>query len=416
MGNTAPTTFHAARRATLTGALALALIAGVSPMGPPLAQAGPGTGTLPAATIQAVGVKSTVKTTVKTASATATPTPAQTLAKMTIEQRVGQVLMMGVPATGASKSDLSTLTTYKVGNVFLKGRNYAGLASAKAVIAKLNATVGSSSTGGQKRFIATDQEGGYVQVLQGPGFSVMPTALKQGTWSTATIKAYATTWAKQLKAAGVNVNLAPVADTVPSAAFAPYNSPIGYWHREFGYTSAHVSADVAAFTAGMRAGGVAPVVKHFPGLGRVTRNTDTSSNVKDTITPRTSAYIRPFANAIKTGTRWVMVSNAYYTKIDPTHVGPFSSTIMKSMLRGDLKFTGVVISDDMCSAAQLSPWSYATRAKNFFNAGGTMMLCVDASAIPTIAKALVSEAKSSPAFLSKINAAALEVLDTRAGK
>ena len=350
------------------------------------------------------------------AAAAAAPTPKQTLAKLTLEQRVGQVLMMGVPATGASTSDLSTLTKYKIGNVFLKGRSSSGVKSTKAVVAKINATVSTSSTGGQKRFVATDQEGGNVQVLKGPGFSVMPTALRQGTWSTTTLRSNATTWAKQLSAAGINVNLAPVADTVPSAAFAPYNSPIGYWHREYGYTSGHVANDVAAFAQGMRAGGVAPVVKHFPGLGRVTRNTDTSSNVKDATTTRTSAYIKPFAKAIDGGTRWVMVSNAYYTKIDAGHPGPFSSTIMKTMLRKDLGFTGVVISDDMCTAKQLSPWSYATRAKNFFNAGGTMMLCVNAAAIPAIHKALVAEAKASPAFRAKIDAAALEVLETRAGK
>lgn len=397
MSNLAPQHLHFSHRLALAGVLALVLAAGVSPLASQLSNPG-------LANIQPAAVR------------TAAPTPAQILAKMSIEQRIGQVLMMGVPATGASSSDLSTLTTYKIGNVFLKGRNYKGLASAKSVIAKINSTVSTSSTAGQKRFIATDQEGGYVQVLQGTGFSVMPTALKQGTWSTTTLKSQATTWAKQLKAAGVNVNLAPVADTVPSAAFAPYNSPIGYWHREFGYTSTHVANDVAAFTSGMKAGGVAPVVKHFPGLGRVTKNTDTSSGVRDSITTRTSAYVKPFATAINSGTRWVMVSNAYYTNIDSIHIGPFSSTIMKSMLRTQLKFTGIVISDDMCAAQQLSPWSYATRAKNFFNAGGTMMLCVNASAIPTIQKALVAQAKANPAFAAKINAAALEVLETRAGK
>lgn len=404
MSNLAHELLHFSRRMTLAGALVLALAAGVSPLTPQLQNA------------DAEASMSSTQSIQPTALSTAVPTPAQVLAKMSIEQRVGQVLMMGVPATGASSNDLSTLTTYKIGNVFLKGRNYKGLASAKSVIAKINSTVSTSSTAGQKRFIATDQEGGYVQVLQGTGFSAMPTALKQGTWSTTTLKSQATKWAKQLKTAGVNVNLAPVADTVPSAAFAPYNSPIGYWHREFGYTSTHVANDVAAFTAGMKAGGVAPVVKHFPGLGRVTKNTDTSSGVRDSITTRTSAYIKPFAAAINSGTRWVMVSNAYYTNIDSTHIGPFSSTIMRSMLRTQLKFTGIVISDDMCAAQQLSPWSYATRAKNFFNSGGTMMLCVNASAIPTIQNALVAQAKASPAFAAKINAAALEVLETRAGK
>lgn len=382
----------------LTGALALALAMSLSPISPPMATAGQG----PAVTAPAA-VKS------------AAPTPAQILATLTLDQRVGQVLMMGVPATGASATDLSILTRNKIGNILLKGRSYSGITATKAVVSRLNATVSKATTGGQGRFIATDQEGGYVQVFKGPGFSVMPTALHQGTWSAATLKAAATTWARQLRAAGINVNLAPVADTVPSAAFAPYNSPIGYWHREYGFTSAHVASEVAAFAAGMRAGGVAPVVKHFPGLGRVTRNTDTSSNVKDTITPRYSTYRIPFIKAIAGGTRWVMVSNAIYTQIDPSHVGPFSSTIMKTMLRGDMGFSGIVISDDMCTAQQLSPWSYATRARNFFNAGGTMMLCVDDTAIPTIHQALVAAAKASPAFRAKIDAAALKVIEVRAG-
>lgn len=89
-------------------------------------------------------------------------TPTQALKTLSLEQRVGQVLMMGVPATGASATDLSILTKYKVGNVFLKGRSYAGFTISKSVVTKLNATVSLSSTGGQKRFIATDQEGGYV--------------------------------------------------------------------------------------------------------------------------------------------------------------------------------------------------------------------------------------------------------------
>jgi len=283
-------------------------------------------------------------------------------------------------------------------------------------VARLNATVGAATTGGQRRFVATDQEGGYVQALQGPGFSTIPTALRQGTWSAGTLTAAATTWARQLRAAGVTVNLAPVADTVPGAAFASHNAPIGYWQREYGYSPGSVAHDVAAFVAGMRAGGVAPVAKHFPGLGRVTRNTDTSTNVKDTVTPRNSTYRTPFIRAIAGGTRWVMVSNAIYTRIDPAHVGPFSPVIMRTMLRHDLGFTGIVVSDDLCAARQLSPWSHATRAKAFFNAGGTMLLCVDAQAVPTIHRALVAQALASPAFRVRISAAALEVLETRAGR
>ena len=109
----------------------------------------------------------------------------------------------------------------------------------------------------------------------------------------------ATTWAKQLASAGVNLNLAPVADTVPSAAFAPSNAPIGAKQRQFGYTPSTVSSHASAFTKGMRAGGVMVSAKHFPGLGRVTGNTDTTSGVTDRTTTRTDSYLTPFKASAK---------------------------------------------------------------------------------------------------------------------
>ena len=259
-------------------------------------------------------------------------------------------------------------------------------------------------------FVATDQEGGYVQVLKGSGFSALPAALVQGSWATATLRERATSWGRQLARAGVNVNLAPVADTVPSASFAPSNAPIGHWKREYGYDPATVSGASRAFSAGMLAAGVDPVIKHFPGLGRVTKNTDTSRNVTDTKTTRQDADLKPFVDGIAAGNDWVMVSNAHYSKIDAKNIAPFSSTIMRSMLREDLGFNGIIVSDDMCDAEQLAPWSPGTRALRFFEAGGTMMLCVDAPKMPAIANALYAEASKDPAFAGLIDAAALHVL------
>lgn len=341
--------------------------------------------------------------------------PAAQLAKLTLDQRVGQVLMAGVPAAGADKATLATITKYKVGNVFLKGRSSKGTAGTRAVVRKLEATVSAKTTGGIRRFTATDQEGGYVQVLSGKGFSRIPTALAQGRWSAATLRARAKTWARQLRSAGVTVNLAPVADVVPKAE-AARNAPIGYFDREYGYTAASVAADTTAFARGMADGGVAPVLKHFPGLGRVTGNTDTAVGVTDTKTTRTDANLKPYRTGIPAGVRWVMVSSAYYRRIDAKRIAAFSPTVLKTMLRKDLRFTGIIVSDDLCDAAQLSPWSYAQRAVKFFSAGGTMLLCVDAKAVPAMHQALVAQAKKDPASRARINAAALVVLRTKAGK
>ncbi|BAS17103.1 beta-hexosaminidase [Arthrobacter sp. Hiyo8] len=85
----------------------------------------------------------------------------------------------------------------------------------------------------------------------------------------------------------MNVDLAPVLDTVPSPEFAPSNKPIGAFKREYGFNPAAVSEHGNAMADGLRDAGVAPVVKHFPGMGRVSLNTDVSANVHDTETTRT---------------------------------------------------------------------------------------------------------------------------------
>ncbi|VXB01942.1 Beta-N-acetylhexosaminidase [Arthrobacter sp. 9V] len=356
--------------------------------------------------------------------AAASPAPApgtvsaaeQQLAGLSLEQRVGQLFMVAAKATGAEPATLQALTKYHAGNVYLSGRSKAGTAPTANVVSSLTSTVSIATTGGVPLFVATDQEGGYVQVLSGPGFSTIPTALVQASSGAAKLRSDAATWGKELRSVGVNVNLAPVLDTVTSPQFAPSNAPIGHFQREYGYDPANVSLLGNAFADGMRDAGVAPVVKHFPGLGRVIPNTDVSSDVRDTATTRTDPSLEPFHTAIQAGTRWVMVSNAYYDKIDPANIAPFSPTIMDTMLRADAGFTGIVLSDDLCSAAQLEAWSDADRALNFFGAGGTMLVCADPTSIPAMHQAVVQKAAADPSFRAKVDAAALTVLRVKAGQ
>ncbi|WP_223940563.1 glycoside hydrolase family 3 N-terminal domain-containing protein [Arthrobacter sp. StoSoilB22] len=338
------------------------------------------------------------------------------LAALSLEQRVGQLFMVASKATGAEPGTMEALTKYHAGNVYLSGRSKAGTAPTAAVVSSLTGTVSAATTGGLPLFVATDQEGGYVQVLSGPGFSTIPAALVQASSGAAKLRADAATWGKELRRVGVNVNLAPVLDTVTSPEFAPSNAPIGHFQREYGYDPGNVSLLGNAFADGMKDAGVAPVVKHFPGLGRVVPNTDVSKNVRDTTTTRDDPALEPFHTAIASGTKWVMVSNAYYDKIDPANIAPFSATIMDAMLRADAGFTGIVLSDDLCSAAQLEAWSDADRALNFFGAGGTMLVCADPTSIPAMHQAVVQKATSDPAFRAKVDAAALTVLQVKAGQ
>jgi beta-N-acetylhexosaminidase len=108
--------------------------------------------------------------------------PAAVLAGMSEQQRVGQLFMAGVPAAGPIGSATSTdVTTYHTGSVILTGRSSAGVAATRQLTGQLQGLATSAATGGVPLLVGTDQEGGYVQVLSGPGFSAMPTALSQGT-------------------------------------------------------------------------------------------------------------------------------------------------------------------------------------------------------------------------------------------
>lgn len=335
------------------------------------------------------------------------------LATLNSQEKIGQILMAGIPATGSSAQDRANISENSLGNVFLRGRSSAGVSGTKTVVDRVKKTISSGQNIEIAPWVSTDQEGGLVQVLKGNGFSSIPSGKTQGSWNPQRLEQDAAQWAQELAKAGINVNLAPVADIVPSAGFAPSNAPIGYFGREYGFTPQEVSDSTRAFSRGMLEAGVAPVVKHFPGLGRVTKNTDVAKNVTDTKTTRNDPYLEPFKDAIVDGNEWIMISNAYYSKIDPKNIAPFSSTIMRGMLRDDLGFTGLIITDDVCDATQLSPWSLATRATKFFEAGGTVLLCVESSKTATIAKALSAKVAQDPAFAKLVDAAALKVLESK---
>jgi beta-N-acetylhexosaminidase len=330
--------------------------------------------------------------------------------RMSQAQRIGQLFMVGGAATGVGSATLSAIGSYHVGNVILTGRSARGVSATRAVTNGLQARAGSSATGGVPLFVSSDQEGGYVQVLSGPGFSAIPQALTQGGWSTSTLQAAAQHWGGQLAAAGVNLNLAPVLDTVP---VGQVNPPIGYYNREYGHTPDAVAPHGAAVVRGLAQAGVASTVKHFPGLGRVTANTDTTAGVTDYVTTATDPYLVPFQAGIAAGAPFVMMSSAYYRRIDAARPAVFSPTVIGSVLRGRLGFGGVVISDDLGSAKQVAAWSPGQRAVNFLAAGGDMVLTVDPSLIPAMVGAVSTRAAGDAGFRAQVNAAALLVLKTK---
>jgi beta-N-acetylhexosaminidase len=351
---------------------------------------------------------------VRLTSAPAAPRTARAvLAEMTLRQRVGQLFMVGTPATSADSATLSSITERHVGSVILTGRSFGGVSTPARVAASVQARATRAATDGVRLLVATDQEGGAVQVLHGPGLSEMPSALEQGRWLPSRLRRQAGGWADQLRRAGVNMDLAPVVDTVPGPEAAEHNPPIGAFDREFGYRVSVVRAHGLAFERGMTDHRVVPTLKHFPGLGRVHANPDTTTGVTDRVTTRHDAYLRPFQASIADGVPAVMMSTAYYSRLDRRHLAAFSPFVIRRMLRGDLGFRGVVVSDDLANARQVSPWSYGARAVMFLRAGGDLVLTVNPRSVPAMYGAVLARATSSADFRRRVARSALRVLELK---
>jgi beta-N-acetylhexosaminidase len=326
---------------------------------------------------------------------------------MSEPERVGQLLMVDCSSTGVQPATVTAITQYHVGSVILDGTSYAGMAETRAVTDQVQ-RLAPADVG---LFVSTDQEGGLVQRLQGPGFTRIVSGVEQGMIAPARLRGYAKGWGGELRRAGVNVNLAPVLDVVP-AGFGP-NPPIGDLDREFGHTPAVVTSHGLAVARGMTAAGVDVTVKHFPGLGRVTGNTDTTSGVTDTVTTRDDPYLAPFRAAVRAGVPFVMMSTAIYSQIDPATPAAFSRRIVTGMLRSDLGFRGLIISDDLGGARQVAGYSVGQRAVRFVAAGGDVVLTVDANQAGEMTAALLARAQRNPSFKRKVDAAALLVLQEK---
>lgn len=333
------------------------------------------------------------------------------IAGLSLAERVGQLFMVGTTASAAQRVTLAAIAQRHVGSVFLSGRSTVGVTATARVVAQFTSLVNASTTGGVPLLVATDQEGGRVQVLKGAGFSAIPSALVQGRMTTDALRASAQTWGAQLHAAGVNMDLAPVAGLVGSAAVAARNPPIGALQREFGFTSSIVISHADAFRAGLSASGIQPVIKHFPGLGYVGANTDTRSGVTDTVIGSHGINVGIYRSEIAAGARCIMVSSAIYRRIDRSAPGIFSPVVVRGLLRDQLGFTGVIMSDDLSAARQVAAYPPGDRAIQAIQAGADLLLdSANPTVAPQMVDAVLAKAEQDSAFRQEVDAAARRIV------
>ena len=161
---------------------------------------------------------------------------------------------------------------------------------------------------------------------------------------------------------------------------------------------------------GLTSRGAIATLKHFPGLGRIKNNTDTSSTgITDDTTTSTDPYLTPFRSGISAGAGMVMISLAWYPKIDAANQAAFSHTIITTILRGNLGFHGVVVSDSL-SAVAVQHISVGQRAVRFIAAGGDIALTGAATDIPAMESAILAKLGSRSTCAAQVSAAVHRVL------
>ncbi len=313
----------------------------------------------------------------------------------TIEQLIGQKLVVRMDGITPSADLLARIRRGEIGGVILLGFNITTPSALIALTAKLRAA---AAAGGQpKLLIAVDQEGGPIKRIPWAPPTLSPTQMGR-IGLAATARAQGTSTGAALHGLGINVDLAPVADVPASTASFIYRGG-----RTFSFSSARTAVLADAFASGLESKGVLPAMKHFPGLGFATHNTDgfvvTIGASRGALAPG----LRPYRTAIGHQIPLIMLSNATYSAYDAGHPAGWSHTISVALLRRDLGFTGVTISDSLDGTAHargLPPGLLAFRAAY---AGTDMILMTGSEASTRAAHAtLLAHAKSgslSPATL-----------------
>jgi len=291
-----------------------------------------------------------------------------------LEIKIGQMIMAGVKGTTPGDDARHIVADLRIGNVILMGRNIANPAQVLALTRELQElAIGEL---GIPALIGTDQEGGIVQRLDSAGgFLPMPDAKTIGSSrNPEAIRAYGLAAGEELAAVGINLDFAPVLDVNSN----PENPVIGARGRTFGDTADDVIETAIPFMLGLRDAGVMACAKHFPGHG----NTTEDSHLVLPFQPDDRASldrveIPPFREAIAQGIEMIMPAHVTYPALDPSGLpATVSKPIVTGLLRDELGFQGVIVTDDFNMQGIIANFTSGEAAVRAVEAGADMILCV----------------------------------------
>ncbi|RTQ94620.1 beta-N-acetylhexosaminidase [Lysinibacillus telephonicus] len=288
------------------------------------------------------------------------------ISKMTLEEKIGQMIFTGISGKTLNENDLSLINEYKVGGIiFFKGN----LVSTNQTLNLLNEIKSVNEKNDFPLFLGIDEEGGRISRL--PKELIGIPSSKKISESNDVFFAHdiGKILGKELSAFGFNLNFAPVLDVNSN----PKNPVIG--DRSFGDNPDIVSSFGIEVMKGLQSQNIISVVKHFPGHG----DTAVDSHLDLPVVNKSLDQLKkleliPFKKAFAEGTDVVMVAHILLPKIDSTFPSSMSKEIITGILREQLNFDGVVITDDLTMKAITNNYDITAAAVNSVKAGSDIIL------------------------------------------
>jgi beta-N-acetylhexosaminidase len=316
-------------------------------------------------------------------------------ARLDISHAVGQLIIATYSGSAPSASILRAVRSGHVGAIILMGNNTTGgVARVRMATDELQAAAHAGGNPGL--LIMTDQEGGEVKRLPGP-----PEYPASGMGEPSVAAAQGGATAEVLRSAGVNVDLAPVADVTRTDGFMTQEA------RTFGSSPSRVARSVCSFAHALAKLGVAYTLKHFPGLGDATIDTDSAPSSVTESAPELEADGAAYRRCGRGPLALVMVSSASYTSLTGATPAVLSPTIYRTVLPRDA-VDALTISDSFESGAMAAAPSPALTA---INVGLDMVMYPDYEvASATAYTRLIGDAESGALDLSRMRDAAARVL------
>ena len=284
----------------------------------------------------------------------------------TLAQLIGQKLVVRMDGLTPSADLLGRIRRGEVGGIILFGSNITTPTALVALTTKLRAA---AAAGGQPRLLITvDQEGGSVKRIPWIPPTLSPPQMGAIARSSIAYAQGASTGAG-LRGLGIDVDFAPVADVPASTSSFMYLEG-----RTFSFSAPRTAALADAFASGLESAHVAPSMKHFPGIGFATRNTDAYVVTITASRAALAAGLLPYQLAIGHHVPLIMLSNATYPAYDAHNAAGWSHAIGTTLLRDELGFTGVTITDSLDGTAKARGLWTRVLAVSAARAGTDMIL------------------------------------------